>query len=42
VDEILSDDAHAYLTSVSRQCAQIHSSVYHSHISYSIETALTA
>ena len=42
VDEILSDDPHAYLTSVSRQCAQIHSSVYQSYISYSIESALSA
>ena len=42
VDEILSDDPHAYLTGVSRQCAQIHSSVYQSYISYSIETALSA
>ena len=42
VDEILSDDPHAYLTSVSRQCAQIHSSVYQSYVSYSIDIALSA
>lgn len=42
VDEILSDDPHAYLTNVSRQCAQIHSSVYQSYVSYSIDTALSA
>ena len=42
VDEILSDDPHAYLTSVSRQCAQIHSWVYQSYVSYSIDTALSA
>jgi len=42
VDEILSDEPHAYLTSVSRQCAQIHSSVYQSYVSYSIDTALSA
>ena len=42
VDEILSDDPHAYLTGVSRQCAQIHSSVYQSYVSYSIDTALSA
>jgi uncharacterized alpha-E superfamily protein len=42
VDEILSDDPHAYLTSVSRQCSQIHSAIYQSYISYSIETALPA
>ena len=42
VDEILSDDPHAYLTSVNRQCAQIHAAVYQSYISYAIETALPA
>ena len=42
VDEILSDDPHAYLAGVSRQCAQIHSAVYQSYISYAIETALPA
>jgi uncharacterized alpha-E superfamily protein len=42
VDEILSDDPHAYLTGVSRQCSQIHSAIYQSYISYSIETALPA
>ena len=42
VDEILSDDPHAYLTGVSRQCAQIHAAVYQSYISYSIDTALPA
>jgi uncharacterized alpha-E superfamily protein len=42
VDEILSDDPHAYLTSVSRQCSLIHSAVYQSYISYSVDTALPA
>jgi len=42
VDEILSDDPHAYLTSVSRQCAQIHAAIYQSYVAYSIETALPA
>ena len=42
VDEILSDDPHAYLTGVSRQCAQIHAAVYQSYISYAIDTALPA
>ena len=42
VDEILSDDPHAYLMSVSRQCSQIHSAIHQSYISYSIETALPA
>jgi uncharacterized alpha-E superfamily protein len=42
VDEILSDDPHGYLTTVIRQCAQIHTAVYQSYISYPIETALPA
>jgi len=42
VDEILSDDPHAYLLNVIRQCAQIHTAVYQSYVSYSIETALSA
>jgi uncharacterized alpha-E superfamily protein len=42
VDEILSDDPHTYLGSISRQCAQIHSSVYQSYVSYPIEAALPA
>ena len=42
VDEILRDDPHAYLAGVSRQCAQIHSAVYQSYISYPIESALPA
>jgi uncharacterized alpha-E superfamily protein len=42
VDEILSDDPHAYLANVSRQCAQIHSSIYQSYVSYSIDAALSA
>jgi uncharacterized alpha-E superfamily protein len=42
VDEILSDDPHGYLTSVSRQCSLIHSAVYQSYISYSVDTALPA
>ena len=42
VDEILSDDPHAYLNNVSRQCAQIHAAVYQSYISYAVETALPA
>jgi uncharacterized alpha-E superfamily protein len=42
VDEILSDDPHAYLTGVTRQCAHIHAAMSQSYISYPIETALPA
>ena len=42
VDEILNDDPHAYLTSVSRQCGLIHAAVHQSYVTYSIETALLA
>ena len=42
VDEILSDDPHTYLTNVCRQCAQIHTVVHQSYISYAVDTALPA
>lgn len=42
VDEILSDDAHAYLSGITRQCAQIHTALYQGAITYPIETALPA
>jgi uncharacterized alpha-E superfamily protein len=42
VDEILTEGARAYLSSISRQCAQIHGALYQSYISYPIETALPA
>ena len=42
VDEILATSRTPYLTGVSRQCAQIHSAVDQSYISYSIEAALQA
>jgi uncharacterized alpha-E superfamily protein len=42
VDEILSEDPHVYLETVSRYCAQIHSAVYQSYITYPIESALPA
>ena len=42
VDEILSDDPHAYLTGIGRQCAQIHSAVYLSYVAYPIESAIPA
>ena len=42
VDEILSEDPHVYLDTISRYCAQIHGAVSQSYISYPIETALPA
>ncbi len=42
VDEILSEDPHAYLDTIGRYCAQIHSAVYQSYVMYPIETALPA
>jgi uncharacterized alpha-E superfamily protein len=42
VDEILSEDPHVYLETVSRYCAQIHAAVYQSYITYPIESALPA
>ena len=42
VDEILSGGPHMYLETISRYCAQIHSAVYQSYITYPIESALPA
>ena len=42
VDEILSEDPHVYLETISRYCAQIHGAMYHSYITYPIESALPA
>jgi uncharacterized alpha-E superfamily protein len=42
VDEILSDNPHAYLTGISRQCSQIHAALYQAYISYQIESAMPA
>jgi uncharacterized alpha-E superfamily protein len=42
VDEILSDDPHAYLEGIERYCTQVHGSLYQSYIAYDIESALTA
>ena len=42
VDEILNDGPQAYLAGISRQCTQIHSALYQSYVSYSIDTALPA
>jgi uncharacterized alpha-E superfamily protein len=42
VDEVLNNNPHAYLSDISRQCAQIHTALYHTYVSYSIEAALPA
>jgi uncharacterized alpha-E superfamily protein len=42
VDEILNDDPHAYLEGVGRFCRQIHTALYESYLTYSIEAALPA
>jgi uncharacterized alpha-E superfamily protein len=42
VDEILSDDPHAYLEGVGRLCRQIHTALYEGYLTYSIEAALPA
>ena len=42
VDEILSEDPHVYLETISRHCAQIHSAVSQSYVMYPIESALPA
>jgi uncharacterized alpha-E superfamily protein len=42
IDEILSDDMHAYLESIQRQCVLIHSGLYQVYLAYPIEVALTS
>jgi uncharacterized alpha-E superfamily protein len=42
VDEILSEDPHAYLDSISRHVAQIHGAIYQTYVMYPIESALPA
>jgi uncharacterized alpha-E superfamily protein len=42
VDEILNDGAREYLAGVGRQCVHLHTAIYQSYISYSIESALSA
>lgn len=42
VDEILNDDPHAYLDGIERNCAQIHTALYQSYLTYSVESALPA
>ncbi len=42
VDEILSEDQHAYFAGIDRQCAQIHTALYQSFVTYPIESELPA
>ena len=42
VDEILSDNPHAYLSGIGRQCAQIHMALYQTYVAYPIESAIPA
>jgi uncharacterized alpha-E superfamily protein len=42
VDEILSDDPHAYLSGISRQCTLVHAALNQTYMTYSIESALPA
>lgn len=37
MDEIITDNLHAYLDNIQRQCAQIHTAVMQQYISYSVE-----
>jgi uncharacterized alpha-E superfamily protein len=42
IDEIMSGGLHSYLDTVRRQCAQVHSALYQTHIAYPVEAALGA
>jgi uncharacterized alpha-E superfamily protein len=42
VDEILSEDPHAYLVGIGRQCAQVHGALNQTYVTYAIESALPA
>jgi uncharacterized alpha-E superfamily protein len=42
IDEIMSAGLHSYLDTVLRQCAQVHSALYQTYITYPIEAALQA
>ena len=42
IDEIMSSGLHAYLDTVRRQCAQVHSALYQTYIAYPVEAALGA
>ena len=42
VDEIMAEDMHAYLNTIRRQCAGIHSAIYQAYVGYSAESALAS
>jgi len=42
IDEIMSAGLRSYLDTVRRQCAQVHSALYQTHIAYAVEAALGA
>ncbi|HKX29518.1 MAG TPA: alpha-E domain-containing protein [Blastocatellia bacterium] len=42
IDEIMADNVHAFLESIQRQCASIHTAVHQQYIAYSIELALAS
>jgi uncharacterized alpha-E superfamily protein len=42
VDEILSDDPHAFLEGIGTFCEQIHAALYQNYLTYAIESALPA
>jgi uncharacterized alpha-E superfamily protein len=40
LDEIMSSSMHSYLENIQRQCAQIHTAIYQTYISYPVDVAL--
>ncbi len=42
IDEIMAGGLHAYLDTLRRQCAQVHSALYQTYIAYPVEAALGA
>ena len=40
IDEIIADDLSQYVASVRRQCSQIHTAIYQTYISYSLDSAI--
>ncbi len=42
IDEIMAGGLHAYLESIQRQCAQIHTAIHQIYIAYPIEAALAS
>jgi uncharacterized alpha-E superfamily protein len=42
VDEIIADNLHAYLESIQRQCAQIHTAVQQQYIAYAVDVAIAS